>query len=265
MKMKAKVSLVFLSAIMLFGLTVQAEIENPADFKLLSGYEFQSADTKSLQDDDFQNPGMLWVDQGEALFNEPAGADGKSCASCHRDGLEAVAASFPKENLHLRQLVNLTRQIQHCRSDHQKASPLDYEGEIALALTAYLGYQSRGLSLRFVSFSSEDKALDVSFANGRRYFMQRKGQLNLACKHCHDDSVGKMLRGDLISQGHGNGYPIYRLEWQALGSLHRRFRSCDVGVRAEPKELGSKVYTDLEVYLKHRAQGLKIETPAVRR
>ncbi|MEM8920543.1 MAG: sulfur oxidation c-type cytochrome SoxA, partial [Pseudomonadota bacterium] len=29
-----------------------------------SGYEFLTRDTQNLQDDDFANPGFLWVDRG---------------------------------------------------------------------------------------------------------------------------------------------------------------------------------------------------------
>ena len=65
-------------------------------------------------------------------------------------------------------------------------------------------------------------------------------------------------------QAHPTGYPLYRLEWQSLGSLQRRLRNCMIGMRAEPYEYGSTEYVDLEVYLTSRARGLPVETPAVR-
>jgi sulfur-oxidizing protein SoxA len=228
-----------------------------------SGYKFQSDDTQSLQDDDFKNPGMLWVDIGEQRFNESAGSTGQSCKACHENMPTSVAATFPKMNKHLGKIVNLTAQIQHCTAEHQEAEPIEYESETSLALTAYIGNRSRGQIANQLDSAQEGK-LKNSIENGKRYFNQRKGQLNLSCSNCHEDSVGEMLRGDLISQGQSNGYPIYRLEWQSLGSLHRRFRSCDIGVRAKPYELGSDTYTNLEAYLKHRGDGLTIETPAVR-
>jgi hypothetical protein len=36
-----------------------------------------------------------------------------------------------------------------------------------------------------------------------------------------------------LPEGHPNGYPIYRLEWQSVGSLQRRLRNCLFGLRAE--------------------------------
>ena len=106
---------------------------------------------------------------------------------------------------------------------------------------------------------------EAQFKRGRAYFYTRRGQLNLSCSNCHNQNWGKQLRGDTISQGHGNGFPAYRFEWQNIGSLHRRFRDCDMGVRAEPLPYGSATYIALELYLAERSKGLTVETPAVRR
>jgi sulfur-oxidizing protein SoxA len=68
----------------------------------------------------------------------------------------------------------------------------------------------------------------------------------------------------VIPQGHPTGYPIYRLEWQGMGSLQRRLRGCLTGVRAEPFAADSDEFTALELFLMQRAAGLPVETPAVR-
>jgi L-cysteine S-thiosulfotransferase len=99
---------------------------------------------------------------------------------------------------------------------------------------------------------------------GRSLFHRRQGQLNLACNQCHDDNWGKSLAGNTIPQGHPTGYPLYRLEWQTLGSLQRRLRNCMIGMRAEPYEYGAPEQVALELYLMWRARGLPVETPAVR-
>ena len=90
------------------------------------------------------------------------------------------------------------------------------------------------------------------------------GQLNLACTQCHDEHWGKRIVGNPIPQAHPTGYPLYRLEWQSLGSLQRRMRNCLLGMRAEPFAFGSPEYIDLELYLMSRASGMPIETPGVR-
>lgn len=227
---------------------------------LISGYAFLTAETQALQDDTFENPGYLWVDRGRALFNTGE----RACASCHEDNGEALhgaAARYPAIDAKTGQLLNLEGRINQCRVEHQDQAELDYESDDLLGLTAFVANLSNGVPVD-VSFGGRAQA---HFERGQTYFNTRRGQFDLACSTCHNDNWGKKLRGDTISQGHGNGFPAYRLEWEGMGSLHRRFRDCDLGVRAEPYPAGSETYLSLELYLAARAEGLEIETPAVRR
>ena len=230
---------------------------------LTSGYEFLQADTKALQNDDFANPGFLWVDKGQQLFMEASGQS-KACATCHTDEdrpLTTAAAHYPSIDEQTGELVNLEGRINLCRTRHQQLEPLAYESDELLSLTAYVANLARGTP---ISVDISGPAADW-YKRGEDYFFTRRGQYNLACTQCHDDNWGKQLRGDTISKGHGTGFPAYRLEWQTLGSLHRRLSDCDAGVRAEPYPLGSDEYLAVELYLAKRAEGLKIETPGVRR
>jgi len=109
------------------------------------------------------------------------------------------------------------------------------------------------------------RAADRPFvALGKELFEQREGQLNLSCSQCHDDNWGKRLARNPIPQGHPTGYPLYRLEWQRLGSLQRRLRNCMTGVRAEPFDYGAPQAVALELYLMERARGMPMDAPAVR-
>ena len=123
-----------------------------------------------------------------------------------------------------------------------------------------MAHQSRGLPLA----PPDDARLQSYQTRGEQRFRQRIGQLGLSCAQCHDDHAGKRLGGSTIPHGHANGYPLYRLEWQALGSLQRRLRNCMTGVRAEPFAFGAIELVELELYLALRAKGLPLETPAVR-
>ncbi len=222
-----------------------------------SGYEFMGRETRAMQDDDATNPAMLWVLDGEALWNRKAGAAGKACADCH-DSMKGVAARYPA--LHAGKLLNLYQRINVCRVEQQKAPALQLESRDMLALSAYVGRQSRGLPIE-VPISEETKPF---LDRGRAAFNRRQGQLNISCAQCHDERWGAKLAGNPIPQAHPTGYPIYRLEWQGAGSLQRRLRNCMIGVRAEPYEYGSPEYVELELYLMWRARGMKLETPAVR-
>jgi sulfur-oxidizing protein SoxA len=233
----------------------------PADKR--SGREFQSPATRAMQDDDFANPGMLWVAKGEELWGRPPAAGAAACAGCHGDArasMRGAAARHPAFDPLAGRVVNLEQRINRCR-ERQGAPALAYESDELLALTAFVAHQSRGLP---IDVEVEGPARP-SFEAGRRLYHARLGQLNLSCAHCHDRNWGKRLRSEQLSQGQATGYPIYRLEWQAAGSLHRRLRACMAGVRAEPFEPGAREYVDLELYLAWRARGLAVETPAVRR
>jgi L-cysteine S-thiosulfotransferase len=228
-----------------------------------SGFSFMSPDTRAIQDDDTAHPGMLWVLDGEALWNGKAGAAGKACADCHGDArasMKSVAARYPAFDKELRRPVDLEQRINLCRARNQQAAPLSYESRELLALTAFVAQQSRGSAIE----TGADPQLEPFAAKGRELFMQRRGQLNLGCVNCHDDNWDKRLAGSAITQGHPTGYPLYRLEWQSLGSLQRRLRSCISGIRAQTYDYGAPELVDLELYLMSRARGMPMETPAVR-
>jgi sulfur-oxidizing protein SoxA len=239
-----------------------AEPERPSPLR--SGAEFVSQDLRKLQSDDFANPGMLWVTKGAKLWREPAGRAGRSCASCHGEsaaGMKGVAARYPRMDARAGRLINLEGRINLCRERHQAAEQLEPESGELLALTAHVAYQSRGLPAAVTL----DEHTRPAFERGRALYSTRIGQMNLACTHCHDRSWGRALLGETISQGHGNAYPAYRLEWQGVGSLQRRIRACFYGLRAEMPAHGAQELLDLELYLAWRAIGLPIEAPGVRR
>lgn len=228
-----------------------------------SGYDDMTPELQQMQDDDFSNPGMLWVGEGEALWSAPAGTAQKSCAECHGDATQSMsgtAARYPAWDNGLAAPVDLTGRVNLCRTRHQQAEPLEREGREMLALTTYLTYQSKGLPIA----PPEDPRLDPWRAEGETLFTARMGQLDLACAACHDDNTGGHLLAAVIPEGHPTGYPQYRLEWQDMGSLQRRFGNCLFGVRAEPFAPGSEQYIALELYLKQRAAGLAVEAPAIR-
>jgi L-cysteine S-thiosulfotransferase len=228
-----------------------------------SGHSFMAPDTQAMQDDNTVNPGMLWVLDGEKLWSRKTGAADKACADCHQDArasMKGVAARYPAFDKALGRPVDLEGRINLCRVNHQQATPLAYESRGLLALTAFVAQQSRGTAVE----TGSDPQLAPFVAKGRELFMQRQGQLNLGCSNCHDDNWDKRLAGAAITQGHPTGYPLYRLEWQSLGSLQRRLRACITGIRAQAYDFGAPELVELELYLMSRANGMPLEAPAVR-
>jgi len=248
------------AALLTAGLAVAAEIPQA---ERRSGYTFMGPDSKTMQDDDTANPGMLWVLDGEALWKRKAGTADKACADCHNDArasMKGVAAHYPAFDKSLGRPVNLEQRINLCRINRQQAMPFAHESRDLLALSAFVAQQSRGMPIE----TGADPELEPFVAKGRELFMQRQGQLNLGCTNCHDDNWDKKLAGSPVTQAHPTGYPIYRLEWQSLGSLQRRLRACITGIRAQAYDFGAPELVELELYLMSRARGMPIETPAVR-
>jgi sulfur-oxidizing protein SoxA len=228
-----------------------------------SGYQDASPETRAMQDDDATNPGFLWVQQGESLWSQRTGSAGRSCADCHGtapSSMRGVAARYPAFDPRLARPISLTQRIEQCRVERQGAPPSQADSETLLGLTAYVGLQSRGMPIEI----GTDGPARPFFEAGKALFTTRQGQFNLSCSQCHDDLAGQRLGGNVIPQGHPNGYPEYRLEWQSLGSLERRIRNCMIGVRAEPLAPDGLDLAELELYLGARANGLAVETPAVR-
>jgi L-cysteine S-thiosulfotransferase len=257
-----KPALLVLPAALTAAALLSAQAEIPLDQRR-SSYADMSRDNKAMQDDDTSNPGMLAVLDGEALWQAKAGAPGRACADCHGDAqasMKGVAARHPAHEATLGRPVNLEQRINLCRTQRQNAQAFAYESKELLALTAFVAMQSRGEPIA----PPDDPRLRPFRDNGRALFTSRQGQLNLACSQCHDDNWGKSLAGNTVTQGHPTGYPIYRLEWQSLGSLQRRLRNCMIGMRAEPYTYGAPEYVDMELHLMWRARGMTVETPAVR-
>ena len=232
--------------------------------KRRSGYADMDASVQKMQDDDTANPAMLWVQEGETLWGKPAGAANLACADCHTParlgGMTGVAARYPAWSPALGRAVDVEGRIQLCRTLHQKGPALADESRELLALTAFVARQSRGQPVA----SPDDRRLDATLKAGETLYKRRQGQLNLSCAQCHDDNAGQKLAAVTIPQAHPTAYPLYRLEWQALGSLKRRLRNCLIGVRAEPYPYSAPEYVALELYLARRAQGMKVEAPGVR-
>ena len=229
-----------------------------------SGYLYLSGDLRALQDDDFLSPGLFALEAGRALWDEVEGSRGLSCAACHDDATESmrgVAARYPVYDEERGGLVNLELRINEMRTEYMGAEPYRYESDELLALTTYVSAQSRGMPMAV----EVDGPAAPFFAQGREFYEIRRGQLDLACSDCHDDHAGDMLRGDVLSQGQVNGFPIYRMLWSSMGSRHRMFEWCNTSLRSEPYPLGSDEYLALELYVAWRGRGLPIETPAVRR
>jgi sulfur-oxidizing protein SoxA len=228
-----------------------------------SGYDFLSPETRGMQEDEFSNPGFQTVDEGAELFTT-AGANGKSCASCHGDRGQQLKprniASYPVYSEELEKPVTLQGQIHRCWTERLGYPAMKYDHKDAIRLETFTRNLAAGRRIDVAI----DGPMRPYYEAGREFFHKRTGQLDMACAHCHEQYVGARLRAQLLTQGQSNGFPTYRLANNRVNSLHQRFRQCQNLLRSQFKKAGSDDYINLEVFMHARSNGLRIETPAIR-
>lgn len=218
-----------------------------------------SASNRAMQDDLSLHPASLWLQEGQAEWQRPAPNGGPSCQTCHgqTDAMKGVATRYPRRFSGV--LMTLEDRINVCRTQNQQARAWPLEASPLLALSASVSLPSRGMPLK-----PDIGPGDADWQAGQDWFGRRLGQISLSCAHCHEQRWGRHLAGVTIPQGHPTGYPLYRLEWQNMGSLQRRMRNCMNAVRAEPFGPQAPEWRQLEAFLKWRARGMALETPALR-
>ncbi len=243
---------------------VYAEEKPYSKKQLKSGSFFSKKETRAIENDDFSNPGMIWVEKGEEIFNSHEGINNTACVNCHNqstNSLVGVAAEYPKIDKTSNILVNIEQKINLCRKNKMKVKAYESESDPLLSLSTYITFLSKGKPMN-VSIDGEAKEY---FLRGKKLYFQRIGQMNLACNQCHDQIAGSFLRSEKISQGHVNGFPSYLMRWDSIASVHRRFQFCNNQARAEPLEIGHIDYNSLQLYVAWRGNFLLIESPSVRR
>jgi sulfur-oxidizing protein SoxA len=209
-----------------------------------SGYDYIKPESRAMQDDDFENPGMLAVEKGQVLFNQKQNGTDKACAECHGEGGENLntknIARYPVYSEDAAEIVTLQKRISRCRDNTSSSKPLPTDHPDLVNLEAEL------------------------LQAGEQLYNTRYGLIDMACYHCHDLYPGQMIRGQKISQGQGNGFPAYRLGTGEITNLHQRIQQCLTLMRAEPFAADSDEINLLGLYIMSRSNGLRIETPAVR-
>lgn len=231
--------------------------------EILSGWRFRSDETQELQMDDFDNPGMIFVDQAADDWDKVDGSEGKSCASCHGDveeGMAGVRAEYPKWNENAGEVRTVAEMVNECRTDRMGAEALGYTSANMARMEALISIQSRGMP---VNVAIDGPAAET-WELGKELFYSRTGQLELSCASCHEENYGNRIRSDHLSQGQINGFPVYRLKNAKLTTPHGRFKGCVRDTRAETYNPGSDAFVALELYVASRGNGLSVEGVSVR-
>jgi sulfur-oxidizing protein SoxA len=225
-----------------------------------SSSELLDASNRAIQNDLSQHPASFWLQEGQELWQKKPPRGGPSCQSCHGDiaQMKGVAPRYPLRAQG--RLMTLEDRINWCRTEKQQEPAWPKESSPLLATSTWVSLSSRGMPI--VPFAQGPE--DPDWLAGQTWFFNRLGQIGLSCAQCHDERWGRKLGAAVIPQAHPTGYPLYRLEWQTMGSVQRRLRNCMNAVRAEPFAPDAPEWAQLELYMKWRARGMALETPALR-
>jgi len=245
-----------------FLLAIHSAVSVAADPK--SGYDYIKPTTRAMQDDDFENPGLLAVEQGRDLFNDKQDGTDRACSGCHGLDGEGLAPSaiarYPVYSEGRSEVVTLQHRIGRCWKANAGGRALPTDAPELVAMETFVRHLAAG---EVVDVRTDGPMKDL-IERGEQIYKTRYGLIDMACYQCHDWYAGRWLRGQKISQGQGNGFPAYRLGTGEITSLGQRIQQWLTLMRAQPFEADSNEIKLLELYIMSRSNGLKIETPAVR-
>ena len=202
------------------------------------------------------------LDKGKEMFATPF-KNGKGYADCFPNKGIGIRQDYPYFDQKEGKVITLELALNRCREANGEA-PLSYVKDDMAALTAYMAFTSRGKPFD-IKIPDDPRALEA-YENGKRYFYTRRGQLNFSCASCHVQNPGQRIRAEVLAPALGilNAMPIYRSEWGGMGTISRRFITCNSQTRGVPLEAQSDEYRDLEYYLSYVSNGLPISGPGAR-
>jgi sulfur-oxidizing protein SoxA len=202
------------------------------------------------------------LEAGKEMFSKPF-KNGKTYADCFPNGGVGIRQDYPYFDEKEGKVITLELALNRCREANGEA-PVSYVRDDMASLTAYMAYTSRGKPMN-IKIPDDPRALDA-YQKGKEYFYTRRGQLNFSCATCHVQSPGERIRAEILAPALGilNAMPIYRSEWSGMGTISRRFTTCNSQIRGVPLEPQSEEYRDLEYYLSYVSNGLPISGPGAR-
>jgi len=207
-------------------------------------------------------PYEIAIEEGERLYNKPF-KNGKTYADCLPNGGIGVAHEYPKYDEKQGKVVTLALLVNQCRKANGEKALKYKKGKMA-SLLSYFSYTARD---KTINIEVQNAAAKAAYEKGKQFYYARRGQLNMACAHCHVDNSGKRIRADILSPalGHVSAFPVYRSKWGAMGTLHRRFAGCNKQVRAKPFKAQSEEYRNLEYFLSYMSNGIVANGPGARK
>ena len=203
------------------------------------------------------------LENGEERFNTPF-ANGKTYSSCFKKGGKGIRQGYPYFDSKSGKIKTLEAEINECRVKNGE-KPLKWSKGAIANISAYMGSTSNGKKIS-IAIPNDPRA-QAAYQKGKQHFYAKRGQLNMSCANCHKDNAGNRVRADTLSPalGQPSHFPVHRLKWGGLGTMHRRFGGCNKQVRAKPFKAQSQEYASLEYFLNYMSNGIEVNAPSSRK
>jgi L-cysteine S-thiosulfotransferase len=211
--------------------------------------------------DDFP-PYDFAIDRGKQMFATPF-KNGKTYGDCFPDKGIGIRQDYPYFDQKTGEVITLELALNRCREANGE-EPYSYVKDEMASLTAYMAFTSRGKPFD-IKIPNDPRAL-AAYEKGAEYFYTRRGQLNFSCASCHVQNPGNHIRTEVLAPALGilAAMPIYRSEWNGMGTISRRFVTCNSQVRGVPLKPQDELYRDVEYYLTYMSNGLPVSGPGAR-
>ncbi|MEQ1590825.1 MAG: sulfur oxidation c-type cytochrome SoxA [Thiobacillaceae bacterium] len=213
--------------------------------------------------DPFINDGMAAVERAGLIYSR-AGANGKSCASCHvtpEKNFKTWAASMPRYEARLKKVIGVEEFItRHARST--TGDNLLMQSADNIDLSIYLRHFANGTPIKVDTRSKESVA---AIKRGNALMRRKIGQLNFACMDCHGLGANKWIRGQYLTGTKEQiaHFPTYRTSRGEIWDMRKRFQWCNVAIRANELLPDAAEYGDIELALAVLNQGQKVNAPGI--
>jgi L-cysteine S-thiosulfotransferase len=211
--------------------------------------------------DDFP-PYDFAIDRGKQMFATPF-KNGKTYGDCFPEKGIGIRQNYPYFDDKSGEVITLELALNRCREANGE-EPYSYVKDEMASLTAYMAFTSRGKPFD-IKIPNDPRALEA-YQKGAEYFYARRGQLNFSCASCHVQNPGNHIRTEVLAPALGivAAMPIYRSEWNGMGTMSRRLVTCNSQVRGVPLEPQDELYRDVEYYLTYMSNGLPVSGPGAR-
>lgn len=220
-------------------------------------------DAKSQYDSIMEFPPFESViEAGKDMWEKPF-KNGKTFASCFPNGGKNVVGNYPRFDASLNKVVTFEMDINQCLKAN--GEPEFKYGDVNTMgiLTSYARTLSDGMKM---NVKVEGASALAAYEAGKKFYFQRRGQLNFSCATCHVDNVGNRIRAEVLGPalGQSTHWPAFRAG-ERLTTLQARYRQCNNQVRAVPFDFSSEEYNNLEYYMSYRDNGLVLKASVFRK